>query len=65
MIDESVFDAELENGHRFVAVAKNLSVESKGFLKPRNWVEVEFSPYDMSKARVVANENDHEGEKLS
>lgn len=61
MLDDSVFTAEIENGHRFVAVAKQLPVASRVGLRPADRVVVEFSPYDMSQARVVESEVRDEG----
>ena len=65
MLDDSVFTAELENGHRFVAVAKGLPAESRAELRPGHRVTVEFSPYDMSQARVVRSEVRDESSKFS
>ena len=54
VIDESVFSAVLENGHRFVAVAKGRNGRPLAGIHPGDRVAVEFSPYDMSRGRVVA-----------
>ncbi len=53
VIDHAVFSAMLENGHRFVAVAKYRNGNPLTGLRPGDRVAVEFSPYDMSTARVV------------
>ena len=53
VIDHSVFSAELGNGHRFVAVAKGRSGDALPGYAPKDEVVVEFSPYDMSTARVI------------
>ena len=55
VIDNHAFDAELCNGHRFVAfvgrgdLGKQLPVAGVQ-------VKVEMSPYDMSKGRLVLNQ---------
>jgi hypothetical protein len=52
LLDElawSVFWAELDNGHRFVAVARRCSAVRAGPAK----VRVEFSPFDLSTGYVV------------
>ena len=61
VISESVFYAELDNGHKFVAVAKGLRIKRIDDLRPLDRVQVEFSPYTMSKARIVVDEEFHEG----
>ena len=56
VIDNNAFDAELHNGHRFVAFSGRAD-------KPRvvpeigSEVQVEMSPYDMSKGRLVTNQD--------
>ena len=54
VIDDSVFSAVLENGHRFVAVAKGRNGRPLAGVHLGDRVNVEFSPYDMSRGRVVA-----------
>ena len=55
VIDNNAFDAELRNGHRFVAF---LGRGGKGGQKPQvgAQVTVEMSPYDMSKGRLVLDQ---------
>ena len=55
VIDDAVFSAELENGHRFVAVAKGRNGEPLRGFSPEDRVWVEFSPYDMSTAQVSSS----------
>ncbi|MBT8041694.1 MAG: hypothetical protein KJN67_05640 [Pontiella sp.] len=55
VIDKHAFDAELSNGHRFVAfIARN----EQGMQLPPigSNVTVEMSPYDMSKGRLVPDQ---------
>jgi len=54
VIDKHAFDAELRNGHRFVAF---LGRDEAGCQLPQvgAQVAVEMSPYDMSKGRLVIN----------
>ena len=68
VIDHAVFWGELENGHRFAAVAKGSVGCGFEGLKPPARVTVEFSPFDMSKGTVVgvAGERvENEGTKFS
>ena len=55
VIDNNAFDAELSNGHRLVAF---LGRGDKGGRKPQvgAQVTVEMSPYDMSKGRLVLDQ---------
>lgn len=55
VIDNNAFDAELRNGHRFVAF---LSRADLGRCAPKvgAQIKVEMSPYDMSKGRLVLNQ---------
>jgi translation initiation factor IF-1 len=55
VIDKQAFDAELSNGHRFVAFLGRSDI---GCLLPQVGarVTVEMSPYDMSKGRLVIDQ---------
>jgi len=55
VIDNNAFDAELRNGHRFVAF---LGRDDKSGSMPQvgAQVTVEMSPYDMSKGRLVLDQ---------
>ncbi len=55
VIDKHAFDAELGNGHRFVAF---LGRKDFGCQPPQIGarVAVEMSPYDMSKGRLVIDQ---------
>ena len=53
VIDHAVFSAMLENGHLFVAVAKRRNGDPMTGLQAGDRVTVEFSPFDMSTARVI------------
>ena len=55
VIDNYAFDAELRNGHRFVAFLRR---GDKGGCKPQvgAQVTVEMSPFDMSKGRLVLDQ---------
>ena len=55
VIDNNAFGAELRNGHRFVAF---LGRSEKGHAVPKigDETRVEMSPYDMSKGRLVTNQ---------
>jgi translation initiation factor IF-1 len=55
VIDKHAFDAELSNGHRFVAFLRRRDFESK-HPKPGETVMVEMSPFDMSQGRLVTNQ---------
>ena len=56
VIDNNAFDAELRNGHRFVAFFRRGDVHRT---RPEIGGEarVEMSPYDMSKGRLVTNQD--------
>jgi translation initiation factor IF-1 len=56
VIDNNAFDAELLNGHRFTAFFRRGEVRCA---KPEigEEVRVEMSPYDMSKGRMVTNQD--------
>ena len=55
VIDNNAFDAELRNGHRFVAFLRR---GDRGGDMPQvgEQVTVEMSPYDMSKGRLVTDQ---------
>jgi len=55
VIDNYAFDAELRNGHRFVAFLRRGDRDGS---KPHvgEQVTVEMSPYDMSKGRLVLDQ---------
>ena len=53
MIDKHAFDAELENGHQLVAFFERKS-KNKQCVNCGDRVKVEFSPYDMSKGRIIS-----------
>ena len=55
VIDNNAFDAELKNGHRFVAFAGR---ECRGMRLPQvgEQVTVKMSPYDMSRGRLVLDQ---------
>lgn len=55
VIDKHAFDAELSNGHRFVAF---LGRSDQGCQPPKAGaqVTVEMSPFDMSKGRLVIDQ---------
>jgi len=56
VIDNNAFDAELSNGHRFTAFFGRGERDAR---RPESGdcVMVEMSPYDMSKGRLVANQD--------
>ena len=55
VIDNYAFDAELRNGHRFVAFLRRGGMG--GFIPQVGaQVTVEMSPYDMSKGRLVLDQ---------
>jgi translation initiation factor IF-1 len=55
VIDNYAFEAELRNGHRFVAFLRR---DDRGGSMPQVGVQVtvEMSPYDMSKGRLVLDQ---------
>jgi len=55
VIDNNAFGAELRNGHRFVAFFRRGDI-GKTALETDAQVTVEMSPYDMSKGRMVINQ---------
>ena len=55
VIDNNAFGAELRNGHRFIAFFRR--GETGGRVPETGaCVPVEMSPYDMSKGRLVINQ---------
>jgi translation initiation factor IF-1 len=54
VIDENAFGAELQNGHGFVAFLGREDFGA-GDLEIGDSVQVEMSPFDMSKGRLVLN----------
>ena len=56
VIDNNAFGAELRNGHRFVAF---LGRGDASRIAPEigEKVMIEMSPYDMSKGRLVTNQD--------
>jgi translation initiation factor IF-1 len=55
VIDNNAFDAELRNGHRFVAFFRRGDMH-RTRLEIGEEVKVEMSPYDMSKGRLVTSQ---------
>lgn len=55
VIDKHAFDAELSNGHRLVAFLRRNDFEKK-HPQVGATVTVELSPFDMSKGRLVIDE---------
>ena len=55
VIGTSAFRAELANGHRIVAFSAGLDKEKTATLGPGDAVQVEMSPYDMSRGRINLN----------
>ncbi len=55
VIDNNAFGAELRNGHRFVAFLKGVDA-GEPVPEIDALVTVEMSPYDMSKGRLVINQ---------
>lgn len=56
VIDNNAFDAELRNGHRFTAFFRRGGGRRAG-LEIGKEAKVEMSPYDMSKGRLVTNQD--------
>ena len=54
VIDENAFGAELRNGHEIVAYLARDDFGTEG-LEIGDSVQVEMSPFDMSKGRLVLN----------
>ncbi len=55
VIDNNAFGAELRNGHRFIAFFGRSNASGRK-LEIGAQVPVEMSPYDMSKGRLVINQ---------
>lgn len=55
VIDKHAFDAELSNGHRFVAFLRRKDFDCQ-HPKSGEMVTVEMSPFDMSQGRLVINQ---------
>jgi translation initiation factor IF-1 len=55
VIDKHAFDAELNNGHRFVAFLGRNDQGCQPLLIGAH-VKVEMSPFDMSKGRLVIDQ---------
>ncbi len=55
VIDKHAFDAKLSNGHQFVAF---IGRDDQGGVRPQVGaiVRVEMSPFDMSKGRLVIDQ---------
>ena len=65
VIDKHAFDAELGNGHRFVAFLRRDDFK-KEHPQVGATVMVELSPYDMSKGRILIDqEQDNESTSFS
>ena len=50
---QGLFRAELKNGHRVLAYATRRNREKVAALKVGDRVNLEMSPFDMSKGRIV------------
>jgi translation initiation factor IF-1 len=53
VIASAAFGASLQNGHHFVAFVLRREEEKAGSIKSGEVVKVEFSPFDMSKGRIL------------
>jgi translation initiation factor IF-1 len=53
LIDTAAFLAELENGHQVVAYLPGPDRERAQSLRPGDVVQVRFSPFDMSRGRII------------
>jgi translation initiation factor IF-1 len=54
VVGEAAFRAELANGHQIIAfLGKEDRANAAQRFKPGQAVGVEFSPYDMSKGRIL------------
>jgi translation initiation factor IF-1 len=67
-LGNGLFRAELSNGHRVLAHSSRKDRERVAALAPRDRVRLEMSPFDMSKGRILV-ENDkffkHESSRIS
>ena len=64
VVAHSAFGAELANGHRLIAFLDRGEKEAAGALAPGMTVQVEMSPFDMSKGHIVCSQETrggHEG----
>jgi translation initiation factor IF-1 len=55
VIDNNAFGAELRNGHHIIAFFRRGDV-ARCTLKIGEEIKVEMSPYDMSKGRLMTNQ---------
>ncbi|NCD32665.1 MAG: hypothetical protein EOL87_04515 [Spartobacteria bacterium] len=53
VIHNDVFEAELGNGHRFVAYFKKKRIGKASEEQLGQQVKVEFSTFDMSKGKII------------
>lgn len=61
VITNAVFRAELANGHRLVAYAAPADRRKAAALRPEARVRLEMSPFDMSKGRIVFEQEEAAG----
>ncbi len=60
VISNAVFSAELPNGHRVVVFTDRAKREFMlKRLRPGDRVQVELSPYDMSKGRIIRGDSNY------
>jgi translation initiation factor IF-1 len=57
VLGDSAFDVELANGHRLVGFLLSRDMARAGGLGRGVRVRLEFSPYDMSKGRILIGNN--------
>jgi len=53
VLKETLFRVELSNRHRFLAHVTGKAMAKQGRLSPGDKVTVEMSPYDLSKGRII------------
>jgi translation initiation factor IF-1 len=53
VLSNSVFSAELPNGHQIVAFPRRCDEAAAGSLRVGDRIQVEMSPFDMSKGTFV------------
>lgn len=53
VLPNAQFNVELENGHTIIAYMAGKMRKHNIRIVPGDWVEVELTPYDLTKGRII------------
>jgi translation initiation factor IF-1 len=63
--EATLFRVALKNGHRLLGHVSSRRRKEAAVLKPGDMVNLELSPFDFSKGRIVLEEKENESSRIS